>query len=130
MAGNLEVVLDSKRRLGPPLGPHFYPRVVDWRTNARLDTGKNVKISSKGFAIPTEKSSAKRITKGNVIPTGNKNAINSTKMSNKSIKTKSAKMNRSGNAKSIGKKAMMGPKIGWTIPLLAKLYMRPNATRW
>ena len=91
--------------------------------------GGIIKISSKGFAIPTEKSSAKRITKGNAIPTGKKNAINSTKMSNKSIKTKSAKMNRSGNAKSIGKKAMTGPKIGWTIPLLAKLYMRPNATR-
>merc|ERR1719445_2623173 len=33
------------------------------KTNARQNTGKNVKISSKGFAIPTEKSNAKQITR-------------------------------------------------------------------
>merc|ERR1711983_570617 len=34
------------------------------KTNARQNTGKNVKISSKGFAIPTEKSIAKRVPMG------------------------------------------------------------------
>ena len=91
-------------------------------------TGKNVKISSKGFAIPTEKSNAKQITKGNAIPTGSKSAINCTKMSNKSIKQKNAKIKRCENAKSIGKRVPMGPKIGSIIQLPARPFGRPTAT--
>merc|ERR1712223_1996902 len=98
------------------------------KTNARQNTGKNVKISSKGFAIPTEKSNAKQITKGNAIPTGSKSAINCTKMSNKSIKQKNAKIKRCENAKSIGKRVPMGPKIGLIIQLPARPFGRPTAT--
>merc|ERR1719445_2859618 len=98
------------------------------KTNARQNTGKNVKISSKGFAIRTEKSNAKQITKGNAIPTGSKSAINCTKMSNKSIKQKNAKIKRCENAKSIGKRVPMGPKIGSIIQLPARPFGRPTAT--
>merc|ERR1712141_578139 len=98
------------------------------KTNARQNTGKNVKISSKGFAIPTEKSNAKQITKDNAIPIGSKSAINCTKMSNKSIKQKNAKIKRCENAKSIGKREPMGPKIGLIIQLPARPFGRPTAT--
>merc|ERR1719222_953707 len=82
------------------------------KTNARQNTGKNVKISSKGFAIPTEKSNAKQITKDNAIPIGKK----------------SAKIKRCENAKSIGKRVPMGPKIGLIIQLPARPFGRPTAT--
>merc|ERR1719414_491119 len=98
------------------------------KTNARQNTGKNVKISSKGFAIPTEKSNAKQITKDNAIPIGSKSAINCTKMSNKSIKQKNAKIKRCENAKSIGKRVPMVPKIGSIIQLPARPFGRPTAT--
>merc|ERR1711860_94630 len=144
MEDNLVVPLDSKHKGDQRLDPHFYPKVVElstklcilskreknMRTNARQNTGKNVKISSKGFAIRTEKSNAKQITKGNVIPTGSKSAINCTKMSNKSIKQKNAKIKRCENAKSIGNKVPMAPKIGSIIRISARPSRSPtkNAT--
>merc|ERR1712209_262602 len=140
--GNLVAVLDNKHKSDPLPDPHFYPKVAElstklsirskreknMKTNARQNTGKNVKISSKGFAIPTEKSNAKQITKGNAIPTGSKSAINCTKMSNKSIKQKNAKIKRCENAKSVGKRVPMGPKIGSIIQLPARPFGRPTAT--
>merc|ERR1711860_68409 len=142
MEDNLVVPLDSKHKGDQRLDPHFYPKVAElstklyilskreknMRTNARQNTGKNVKISSKGFAIRTEKSNAKQITKGNVIPTGSKSVINCTKMSNKSIKQKNAKIKRCENAKSIGKRVPMAPKIGSIIRIPARPFARPTAT--
>merc|ERR1711860_336906 len=142
MEDNLVVPLDSKHKGDQRLDPHFYPKVAElstklcilskreknMRTNARQNTGKNVKISSKGFAIRTEESNAKQITKGNVIPTGSKSAINCTKMSNKNIKQKNAKIKRYENAKSIGKRVPMAPKIGSIIRLPARPFARPTAT--
>merc|ERR1711860_269892 len=99
MEDNLVVPLDSKHKGDQRLDPRFYPKVAElstklcilskreknMRTNARQNTGKNVK-------------------------------------------QKNAKIKRYENAKSIGKRVPMAPKIGSIIRLPARPFARPTAT--